>query len=63
MTGYKRMFFLGIIVIALGITFSTSLKEQVGSLGTVLIAVGGLFFIVAMNRKRLEEKEDKDKEL
>ncbi|WP_242206715.1 hypothetical protein [Aestuariivivens insulae] len=53
---YKRFIFIGIIVIALGVTFSTTLKESVGSLGTVLIAVGGLFFIIGMSKKRKEDE-------
>jgi len=40
---YKRFIFIGIIMVALGVTFSITLKETVGSLGTVFIAVGGLF--------------------
>lgn len=51
---YKRFIFLGIIIIALGITFSVNMKEEVGSLGTVFIAVGGLFFILGMNMKNRE---------
>lgn len=49
---HKRYFFLAIIFIALGVTFSTSLKENAGSLGTVFIAVGGLFFIIGMSKKQ-----------
>ena len=52
MENYRRYFFMGIIIIALGITFSTTMKDSMGSLGTVLIAVGGLFFIIAMSKKR-----------
>ena len=48
---YKRYIFIGIIIIALGVTFSTTLKESVGSIGTVFIAVGGLFFIIGMSKK------------
>jgi len=57
---YRKFIFIGIIIIALGITFSTSLKDSVGSLGTVFIAVGGLFFIIGMSKKRKED-EQKDK--
>jgi len=57
--GYKRIIFVGIIVIALGVTFSTTLKENVGSLGTVFIAIGGFLFIVGMARKRKEDAEAK----
>ena len=52
---YKRYVFLGIIIIALGITFSASMKDMVGSLGTVFIAVGGLFFIIGMSMKNKED--------
>jgi len=53
---YRRFIFLAITLIALGVTFSTTM-ENVKSLGTVLIAVGGLFFIIGMSRKR-DEVED-----
>ena len=55
---YKRLIFAGIIIIALGITFSTNLKDTSGSLGTVLIAVGGLFFIAGMHRKKAGEEKN-----
>jgi sulfite exporter TauE/SafE len=51
---YKRYIFLGIIIIALGVTFSVNMKDEVGSLGTVFIAVGGLFFIIGMSMKNKE---------
>jgi hypothetical protein len=56
---YQRTFFIGLILIGLGITFSTTLKDSVGSLGTVMIAIGGLFFISSMAKKR-KEQESKD---
>ena len=56
-SSYKRILFIGIILIALGVTFSTTMKEDVGSIGTVFIAVGGLFFIAGMARKRKEEEK------
>lgn len=59
MENYKKYIFVGIIIIALGVTLSTTLKESVGSLGTVMIAVGGLFFIIGMNKKR-QDNENKD---
>jgi len=52
---YKRIFFLGIILIALGVIYSTTLSETFGSLGIVFIAVGGLLFILAMRKKRQGE--------
>jgi len=38
--------------------FTTTLKDTVGSLGTVLIAVGGLFFIIGMSKKRKEDERN-----
>ncbi|TNE59394.1 MAG: hypothetical protein EP344_08575 [Bacteroidetes bacterium] len=55
-SNYRRPLFLGIILIALGIVFNTTLASSAGSLGTVLIAVGGLFFIIGMTRKRKAEE-------
>ena len=52
---YKRYIFIAIIIIALGITFTTTAKDTVGTLGTVFIAVGGLLFIIGMNKKRKQE--------
>ena len=51
---------MAIIVIALGVVFSTAMSGAVGSLGTVFIAIGGFLFIVAMSRKRKEDREDSD---
>jgi len=56
---YRKFIFIGIVVIALGITFSTSLKETLSSLGNVLVALGGLFLIFGMSKKK---KGEKDKE-
>jgi len=55
--GYKRPLFLGAVMIAIGITFTTTLKETVGSVGIVFIAVGGLFFIIGMRKKREEDEQ------
>ena len=49
---YKRYIFMSIILIALGVVFSTTLKESVSSMGTIFIALGGLFFIIGMRMKR-----------
>ena len=49
---YKRYIFMSIILIALAVVFSTTLKESVSSLGTIFIALGGLFFIIGMRMKR-----------
>jgi undecaprenyl pyrophosphate phosphatase UppP len=58
METYRKFILIGIIIIALGITFSSTLKEEVYSLGNVMIAVGGLFLIIGMSKK---QKEDKNK--
>lgn len=52
---YKHYIFISIILIALGVTFSSTMKEVVGSLGVVFIAVGGLFFIIGMRIKKRQE--------
>lgn len=51
MEGDKRIFFIGLIVIALGVIFSTTLSDKLGSLGIAFIAIGGLLFIASMSRK------------
>jgi len=51
----KRYIFMGIIILSLGITFNTSMKDSFGSLGIVFIGLGGLFFIIGMNMKRKED--------
>lgn len=56
---YKKFILFGIIIIAMGIVFSNTLENISGSLGTVLIAVGGLFLIIGMSRKRKEEEQHK----
>ena len=52
---YKKLAYIAIILIAFGILFNTTLN--IGSLGTVFIAIGGLLFISAMARKRREKEE------
>ena len=54
---YRKYIFAGIIVVALGIAFSTTLKESVGSLGNIFIAIGGLLFIFGMNEKGKQDEK------
>jgi drug/metabolite transporter superfamily protein YnfA len=49
---YRKYIFAGIIIIALGIILSTTMAETMGSAGIVLIAIGGLFFIIGMSMRR-----------
>lgn len=56
MSGYKRVAFAGIIAIALGVVFSTTMPGKTGSLGIVFIAIGGLLFISSMARKKKEDQ-------
>jgi len=57
MSPYQRIFLLGIIIIAFGVLFQTTWSHISGSLGTVLIAIGGLLFIAAMARKQSQPKK------
>lgn len=54
---YRKFDFIGTITLAPGITFSTTLKDVSGTLGTVLIVVDSPFFIIGMSMKRKEEEE------
>ena len=58
---YRRAFFISIILIAAGVSLNTLIKENVSAIGTVFIAIGGLFFIISMARKKNEEKEENSK--
>lgn len=53
---YKKYIFLGIIVIALGVTFSNAMEGAFHSFGVVLIAVGGLISIIGMRKKQLKDE-------
>ena len=59
---YRKMLYTGIIIIALGIVLTTTMKDATGFLGTVFIALGGLLFIISMSRKKQADiKKDKVK--
>jgi hypothetical protein len=49
----KRRVYAGIILISLGVVMSTTLST--GGIGTVMIAIGCLFFIAGMAKRREEE--------
>jgi hypothetical protein len=51
---YKRKVFIGIILIAMGVVLRISLSGQASSLGNVILAIGGLFLVIAMNEKKKE---------
>ena len=52
MPTYKKFIFIGIIITTLGITLSVLMKENLGPLGIVFIAAGGLLFISGMAKKQ-----------
>jgi hypothetical protein len=54
----KKRIYLGIILISLGIVMNTTLS--IGGIGTVMIAVGGLFFIAGMARKKRKNQANKE---
>ncbi|MCB0638208.1 MAG: hypothetical protein KDC54_16375 [Lewinella sp.] len=53
---YQRLILLAIILTSLGVVFNTTLSDM-GSIGTVFIAVGGLFLIMGMKKKADLDKE------
>lgn len=54
---YRKQLFMAAVLIALGINLNVLLTNSTGGAGTVLIAIGGLFFISGMNVKRkVDEK-------
>ena len=52
----QRMLFLAIAIISLGIALTT-VFEKLKPVGIVMIAIGGLLFIVSMKRKNDNEKK------
>ena len=60
MKKYQRLAFLGIIVTALGIVFTTTLKDTVGTLGIVFIGIGGFLLVAGMSEKKRSEGSDDD---
>ncbi|MCB0264604.1 MAG: hypothetical protein KDE52_14770 [Calditrichaeota bacterium] len=55
---YHRTLFLSMILIALGVSISTTMGDSSGTIGTVMIAVGGLFFIIGMTKRRKFEQKN-----
>ena len=55
---YKRYIFTSLILNALGITSTVTMKDTLGSFGIVMIAVGGLLLIIGLNlrKKKLRKK-------
>ena len=67
MENYKRYIIVSIILNLLGVTSVTAIKDDLGSYGYILIAVGVLFFFLGMNmrkrkrRKKINAKKEKIK--
>ncbi len=51
--GYRRPIFLSIILVTLGVVLLNT--SSVPSIGVVFIALGGLFFILGMAKKKTDE--------
>jgi len=56
---HKQYLFLSIIIIAIGVSLTTLMTDRDSAIGIVIIAIGGLFFILALTRKRDEQKKNK----
>jgi hypothetical protein len=61
MKNFRRLVILAVYLIAIGVVLSTTLGEGGRPLGIVLLAAGGLFFIVGMNQKKKQDQATKDK--
>ena len=55
MKDYRRAIFIAILLISIGVIHNTILSETSGAAGTVLIAVGGLFFIIGSAKKKHDD--------
>ena len=58
MEGSRRIGFVAIVVVALGVTLSTTLKDYAPTLGVILVAVGGFLLVVALSRRRNEQQNE-----
>lgn len=54
---YKVFVYLGMIIIALGANLLTTWKDDWGSYGTVVIAIGLMFFLIGLRLKREEDRK------
>ena len=52
----KKLLITGIVLVAIGIAMDNAIKETTGSIGIVLLSVGGLFLILSMIQKRKEKE-------
>jgi len=52
----NRKIYYGIILIALGIVYNTTMENVSGTIGTVFIGIGALFFISGMADMKKEGK-------
>jgi drug/metabolite transporter superfamily protein YnfA len=56
MAGSKQSLYLSSTIIALGVVMTTSLAVTAKPIGLVFIAIGGIFFILSMKKKKEEDK-------
>jgi len=47
----RNYWFFGTILTAFGVIISTTLNEQIKPMGIVIIAIGGIFFIISLKKK------------
>lgn len=48
----RRYIYVGVILTALGVVFSTLLREQVGAIGIIFILIGVFFTLVGFNMRK-----------
>jgi predicted membrane channel-forming protein YqfA (hemolysin III family) len=54
---FKKMIYLATVIVSIGVILTTTLKESARPIGVVMIATGGLFFIIGMNKKKRRIKK------
>ena len=59
----KKYIYFGLIVISLGVIYNTTLTDTVGSIGMIFMALGILFFIVGMRKRKQEQQDDPEDDM
>jgi len=61
MPEYLKTIFASMVIIAIGIVLKINFHESTGSLGILIVAIGGLFFIIGMKNKQKHDKKKLNK--